>query len=248
MSEGTLVALTPADVAPAQQAIVGWCRQKMITLGKEYTDHLQNIAIAKKYHWKRSNLVAAARRTKQRIQYYQKIGRASALGYLIIPNLPVEVIAVRVDRTSPKWASGHYPTAVNTAQPQQLAAGEGRYVDETLPHQRETWTEQNPKGGGAPVEKSRVVVGGDLGYTEEMDFPITLVKPVVLEATAEALRHRIFDRVGIMRGGAATTVASGRQRRSDPLVVGQIIDPTSPRYSRRVVSFFVAWWLDPEAL
>ena len=35
----------------------------------------------------------------------------------------------------------------------------------------------------------------------------------------------------------------------DPIIVGQIVQPGgNGRYWKKTVSFFVAWWLDPETL
>ena len=69
-----------------------------------------------------------------------------------------------------------------------------------------------------------------------------------MQATSDALHRFLFDQVGIATGGDYATVQSQRRRRSDPMVVGQIIDPRSTKYQRRVVSFFIAWWLNTEDL
>ena len=76
---------------------------------------------------------------------------------------------------------------------------------------------------------------------DDPDFPVVLVKPVVLDATRRAMALRIFDRIGVVTG-----------RKQDPIVVGEIIDPrTNLRWSHRSqrrVTFFIAWWLNPDDL
>ena len=48
---------------------------------------------------------------------------------------------------------------------------------------------------------------------------------------------KLFGGIGLVTG------LGGR----DPIVVGQFMGPKSG-YSQRVVTFFIAWWLDPETL
>jgi hypothetical protein len=64
---------------------------------------------------------------------------------------------------------------------------------------------------------------------------------VVMEATALAMSKRIFDRIGVVTG-----------KKEDPVVVGQIIDPRSKsvwhHQPDRMVTFFIAWWLDTRTL
>lgn len=48
---------------------------------------------------------------------------------------------------------------------------------------------------------------------------------------------RVFDQLGVIQ----------HERKRDPIIVGQIVDPRD-KYRNRVVSFFVAWWLNTETL
>lgn len=253
MENQSLVALTPADVAPAQRQLSDWCTQKMRALGREYRDLSANLRIAKKNRWSRGGLIKAVALTKRRIQYYLKMKRIVEAGYLIIPNLPIELIAVRVDRDNPRYKTARYPSHINEAKPELLPPDTGRYVDETLPHRTATRAQADAQGNvkrdsqGNALKESYAVVG-DSGFREEIDFPLIAVKPIVMQATSDALHRFLFDQVGIATGGDYATVQSQRRRRSDPMVVGQIIDPRSTKYQRRVVSFFIAWWLNTEDL
>jgi hypothetical protein len=72
------------------------------------------------------------------------------------------------------------------------------------------------------------------GY-DEPDFPFALVKPAVLDATQRAMALKVFDTIGVVQND------SGR----DPIMVGQLLDP---RGNGRLVTFFIAWWLDTSTL
>src|SRR5438046_1850505 len=130
LAHRSFVALTPHELPKAQEGIGEWCHAKMRDLGQEYRELSANLAIAKKNRWSRGGLIRAVASTKKRIQYYQKIKAAVKAGYLIIPNFPIEVIAVRVSRIAPKDKEGRWASDINTAQPELLPVGAGRYVDE----------------------------------------------------------------------------------------------------------------------
>lgn len=213
----------------------------MRELGTEYRELSANLAIAKKNRWSRGGLITAVRRTKGRIQYYKKIQTAVRAGYLIIPNFPIEVIAVRVDRDVPVRRTGRWASDVNKADPQLLPVGVGRYVDEI------TFTE--------PVQMTEVQNGKEVAvtrrqtgdYNNEIDFPVIGVKPIIMEATARAMALKLFDRIGIANHTGRTTSAGSR--RADPIVVGQVIDPKyKGRWDEKVITFFVAWWLDTNVI
>jgi hypothetical protein len=225
----TLVALSPTDIPAAQAEIAEWCRRKIHELQVQRSDFIDNARIAAEHQWQFRSLEAAAKRCERTISYYEKIAAAVSEGFLIVPNFDVEVIAVRTDRRKPNRNEPH------EARARLLPVGEGRYVDDK-PHIR-TEAYQATDYQNKPVTRTR-----DLAtrFDENLDFPVLAVKPIVMEATARAMAFKIFDRIGVVTG-----------KREDPVVVGQIIDPRHPyRYQGRpkVVTFFVAWWLDSRTL
>ena len=223
----TLVALTPAEMGPAQAELAAWCTRKIAALQAELVDLDTNLAIVAEAGVKCGAFVAAARRARQRVTYYEKIQAAVQAGYLIVPNMPVDVFAVRVKRSrQPEkvkdWVN--FP-----ATPELLPAGEGRYVDETTTHTVEEY--EGKDWEGKPTTKQRY---HSADY-DAIDFPVTLVKPVVLGAVQRALGEKLFDQLGIVQNTAG----------QDPIVVGQLLDP---RGNRRRCTFFLAWWLDTRSL
>ena len=238
MENLSLVALTPQEIAPAQAQLASWCTAKMRALGKEYAELQANLRVAKRNRWSRGGLINAVGRTKKRISYYQKMKLAVQHGYLIVPNFDIDVIAVRVERDRPPALRDSYPSfKVTNANPELLPAGQGRYVDEAVRFIDYRSAVDDPKRPGQKKTVGDVIVNN---YNEEVDFPVIGIKPQILEAAEHAMALRIFDRIGIVKGG----------KRSDPLLIGQLIDPRSLyiRTSPTVVSFFIAWWLNTEAL
>lgn len=229
-TEQTLVALTPADMAPAQHDLLTWCDGKVAAVQAELRDLETNLELATEHGWKHTTVAAAINRAKKRVLYYEKMKAAVEAGYLIVPNFPIDVFAVRVQRQRQREATSAYAYghAYKEAKAELLPAGEGRYVDEELLTHDESHTETVD---GKTKTISRYVSGD----YDAVDFPVIAVKPAVLAATQRAMALKVFDQVGTV------TNSVGR----DPIVVGRLLDP---RGNGRCVTFFVAWWLDLASL
>lgn len=240
-----LVALTPSDVTLAQQQLRGWCVQKIIALGRDLSEHRQNLRHARAHKWPVKAWQSLERKAKAQMVYYAKIKKAVEAGFLVIPNFPIETIAVRVrEGSKPKQLTAHYDSSVNKVQPTALLpSGHGVYVDEiTSTQYHQNWNKKLNDGKGGWEDYRRTG-----SYNTEVDFPVAIIKPVILEATTRAMALRIFDRIGLANHGGGTQ--SRAMRKSDPIIIGQIINPKSKgRWNEQTVSFFIAWWLDMEAL
>ena len=226
----TLVALTPAELVPAQRALSDWCTNKIKALEAEFTDLAEHQQIAAANGWKLRGLTNSLNRTAKRVTYYEKIKAAVDAGYLVVPNMPVEVFAVRVNRekqpertTNSKW-SRHI-----SAEAQVLPQGQGRYVDDQVFTEDRSYEHTTPEG---KKESVSLYVSG--AY-DEVDFPVRVAAPVVLDATGKAMALKLFDEMGMV-------VNTGSR---DPIIVGRILDP---RGNDRCATFFVAWWLNTKDL
>jgi len=224
----TLVALSPHDVPVAQQQLSTWCRSKIAALGSELRDHRQNLRHARVSKWKTSPWSSLVNKTKRRMIYYAKIKAAVDAGYLVVPNFDIDVFAVKTMRLSPPNTDDH-----TLAQPDLSPPGRGRYVDDVVfSYQRED--ELTHRDG----TKHKRVVDVPTGYDETPDIPLRGVKPIILDATQRAMALRIFDQIGVVK-----------QRRQDPIIVGQVIDPdVNHKFWKKTICFFIAWWLDPSTL
>jgi hypothetical protein len=232
----TVVALTPAEMPAAQQSLLDWCDRKVAALEAEAKDLEEHRAIATANGWKLTAVARQLSLSRRRIEYYGKIKAAVSAGYLIVPNMPVDVFAVRVQRSNPPDMTHEGWNRNMSADPQVLPSGEGRYVSSALVTRKESWDE--PNKDGKMVTKSH---WRSESY-DDVDFPVKAVKPIILDATSRAMGLRIFDQLGIVRDSG---VRRSWGRKGDPIVVGQLIDPRS---QGRGVTFFVAWWLDTATL
>lgn len=229
LAHRSLVALTPQEMGPAQADLASWLNEKIKALEQESKELDEHMLIARANGWKLTSLTANINRTARRITYYDKVKQAVEAGYLVVPNFPVTLMAVRVDREKQPEKTASWRSSVSRAEPQLLPAGQGRYVDEALfTHDH---TSKIPDGKGGERTES-LYASGDY---DEPDFPFAMVKPVVLDATQRAMALKVFDTIGVVRND------SGR----DPIMVGQILDP---RGRNRCVTFFIAWWLDTRSL
>jgi hypothetical protein len=109
-----------------------------------------------------------------------------------------------------------------------IPAGEGEYKNpEPVVHQRNIGTADKPLKQYFAKE------------WQDIDFPFTTAKPQILSATARAMADKVFDEIGVL---------PGKRKREDPIVVGRIIDPRSDRYTKRFVTFLIAWFLETKTL
>lgn len=225
-----LVALTAGELQPTQQALGAWCEAKCKSLDVELADLHEHMLIASSNGWKLRGLQAAISRTEKRVTYYNKMKQAVEAGFLIVPNFPVTVLAVRVARTKPRQVEAPYQGShVFNAVPELLPAGEGRYVDDRLFTVDYSHDLTDEKG-----QKKHVNQYFSSDY-DAPDFPFSAVKPAVLDAAQRAMALRIFDRIGMVENNSGT----------DPIIVGQLLDP---RGNDRRATFFIAWWLNTASL
>jgi hypothetical protein len=130
---------------------------------------------------------------------------------------------------SPEGFTGNYWDRLEQ-QPKGIAGGQGVNVSPIPTKYKREETEVDKATG--KEQKTQTWYADDY---QDIAFPMIAVKPKVLEATQRALALKVFDQLGLV----------GPQRRGDPIMVGRIVNPV---YRDKVVTFFVAWWLDPDTL
>lgn len=229
-----LVALNPGELAQAQSHLIDWCRRKIGELVNDRADAEERLRVTANTALHTDAFTRQVNKAKQEIVYYQKLVTALEAGYLIIPNLPMSLFAVRTKRVNPSGEAYHGAWNVPDVRPQALPQGEGRYVSPrpTVSSRKETeWNEQQKKD----VE----VTLYEAADFREISFPVALVKPSILEATKHALALKLFDEVGIV---------NNQEPKADPIVVGRIRHPQWRNWNQRQTTFFIAWWLNTRSL
>ena len=230
--EMELVAFTPGDLVGAQRNLVTWCEGRIARAGNLVAEASGRVEAARGA-MEIDLFQRQLGRERQHLTFYQKLLAAVREGYLIVPNFPIDVFAVRTTLQRPSTGLGaNWPRGVPSVPAQRLPAGAGRYVSLRPSVFRDDVPERQSDGSTKVVQK---------WFADEMEdvaFPVALVKPAVLGATARALALKIFDEIGLV----------GESPKADPIVVGRIYHPSHRRYAMRAVTFFVAWWLNTERL
>lgn len=164
-------------------------------------------------------------RAANRVAYYEKLIEALRAGYVIVPDLPAQTVAVRVNREKPRRKRHRHSfrriaeSDASSVTAQQLPPGEGRYVTGAdIATEEEADAEGRTKYTSFPV-----------AFQDELDLPAEFLKPRIIERTREAMDLRIFDELSIVTG------------RADPIVVGRILRPGNVWDA---VAFVVAWFVD----
>jgi hypothetical protein len=222
-----LTAMVPSEMVESQKALVVWCDKKVESLKDEENDLALALDHASSQEWKTSALKNQFRLTKKRKEYFEKIKAALLAGYYIIPNFPITIFGIRTERGKPmkmvttrNWGETHEQGAM------ELPTGKGEY--------------KNP----FPIIHQREIMNGEKKETEyfakewdDFEFPITMAKVEIMEATTAAMELGIFDQIGIMPA----------KKKEDPVIIGQIIHKRGP-YTEKITSFMIAWHLNTNVL
>lgn len=226
-TDGPLVACDPAEMATAQKGLLEWARQMREKIAAETEELRQAHEIAARNRWgSRSVLVNQIKRAERRMEFYAKIGSAVEAGYLIVPNFDMDVFAIRTKARVPRggWATHRQQDQVAGFLPE----GEGENVSPHAVYEHDTQLVKNYKG-----EEVRQDIWRPESF-EDVDFPMEVARPVIMERTAEALRLKLFDEMGIARDSKLI-------RRGDPMILGRL---RNPRSTRPDATFFIAWMFD----
>lgn len=221
-----LTATIPMEMVNAQQQIITWCDLKLASLRFESAELLAATEHAKKSKWKFTTLQSQYGKSVRKISYYEKMKSALLEGYYIVPNFPIQMFAVKTKRDRPLPMQTWSYWSNKDQSPQELPETVGEY--------------KNPAPLVERVSK-KDADGKDISESwatdwQDIEFPITMAKPQIMEATSRAMALKIFDQIGIM---PAT-------RNDDPVIIGQIIMKSG--YTQKTVSFMIAWYLDTKVL
>lgn len=227
-----LVARNPVEMQNAQADLAVWLKNKIVEIEIEVKDLDAALNEAVAAGWNLDALRRQLNKTVRHQDFYRKLLAAVEAGYTIIPDIPVEVFAIRVERAGPRGdtVSSDYSARYavpNDEKPDKLAVGQGEYVSPVPEVERQdvvmTKKDQSTftRHYARPDEFRDVV------------FPLRAARVEVMSATKDAMAHKIFDQVAICPA----------KRKADPLIIGQILGPPNG-YSQKCISFIIAWHLN----
>lgn len=223
-----LVALNPGELQEAQGGLVAWIDSRLGDIGPDIEEAAKALQAATEAGINTKALQRALVRLQKRKRYLGKLKAALQAGYLMIPNLPLDLIAVRTDQQNPRQETGSRWDQF-TQSGRVLEQGTGRYVN-PLPL-RSSYVEKDAQG-------KDVRHYFPSSFDEVVDLPLEVARPEVIERTRAALAARLFDQIGVCRDWRDGV-------RGDPIVCGRILDSSNPG---RAMTFFVAWTVDTRAL
>jgi len=242
-----VVANTSEEMEAAQLSLIGWVTKRIALCEAEAAEAAANVELAKKRKWKVSPFQKISKEADSKVVYYKKMRRALELGYTIMPDLPGILMCVRTSQTSPRrnevkvsWGERNLPDAETSCAPE----GEGAYVAPQIKFTR--WDTKIKRPGTEIVDTTNYARAHSFDF--EVDFPVKLVKPQILEQTDKAMLLKIFDEIVVVvpEGSSQNKRQVLRSTRPDPIVLGRIVrNEGSKRIS---CAFLITWWLDTRSL
>jgi hypothetical protein len=234
------VALNSKQLQEANAEVKVFLEAKIVEFDEEIQELEASRALAKSRRWSTQMFWGPIYRATERKSYYVKLLAAVHAGYSIVPNMPCDWFAIRVDRDKPgvrtqtltaDYSFQDYPT-VAPREPDLLKVGEGHYEAPTIQSDETRVWAKDASGKQDSLKALKIY-----NKFDPISFPLAAAHPVVMESTDLAMKQLIFDRIGI--------VPQSVKPKADPLIIGQIQARHDPE---KFVSFLIGWYLDMRTL
>ncbi len=234
MSKTQLIATTPQELAVSQRQLVSLFQEKKKTSEAETYELATAVAEAKNAGLRAPHLQTQLRKAKKQTEYYEKLSRAVASGYYVVPNMPIEVFAVRRDGDGVRSSTSRRSWETFEQLEGQLPAEVGDYWN-PVPVKNSYFERE-----GKPGEEKSVKYYYPVALTDDIRLPGRVDDVRLIPPIKAALSLKTFDDIGI----APQTVG-------DPMLIGRIRRPgrrpdNGQWASSDYVCFLIAWFVDPE--
>jgi hypothetical protein len=233
-----VIARSSTEMKHAQARLVEWFTGKVNEEKVALRDIQQAIESAEMNRLTVRGLVSAERRQRQRVVFYDKCRAAVEAGYQIIPDMGMDIFAIRTDRKNPSHqhatSTYNYPS-LRDEEARALPPGEGRYVSPQQLVRRGDFKVKDQAGKEITKWFTQTVDHGDV------EFPVIAAAPALMSAASEALALKLFDEIGVVVPQA---------QHPDPILIGRIRSRggRAPASSERRMAFLIAWWIDLRSL
>lgn len=188
-----LVATNPVEMEASQKDLKAWLEKKIESLDVDIVDFNRTINVARENKWNTSGMVRLRNKAVDSQEFYAKVLAAVEAGFTIIPDFPVDIFAIRVERELP---SGDTDTSTKRA-----------YVSPVPEVDDYSAMRSDGKGGAEQYWRRNPMA------FQDVVFPLRAARVEVMNATSEAMARKIFDQIGICPA----------ERKADPLIIGQIL-------------------------
>ena len=123
-----VLARNPSEVQEAQGHLLAWADRKLEIERLAVTEAEQNLEQSKKLKIRTQAWSYQVTHARGRVIFYEKLRAAIEAGYYIVPNFPVQLIAVRTDKKKLRRFTAHGTTHAPDVKSELPPVGEGRYV------------------------------------------------------------------------------------------------------------------------
>jgi hypothetical protein len=187
--EHFLIARNPQEMSSAQAELVSFFALKVKQEENELLILCDAVDHAKKNKWGVSALNRQISLTRGRKVFYEKALDASKEGFTLIPNVPCDVFAVRVNRYGPQHETeqryNHNKDVLMPVDSGKLPSGEGRYESALAEIASEKRVEQIP---GKEAITRYFATAQDY---RDVQFPLIAARPAIMDTTALAMSKKM---------------------------------------------------------
>lgn len=228
-SDLELTATQSDDMAHCQSVMIEWAAQKIFACEADELELKTAYEHAVNHKWKSCVLQRHWKKAEGRTEFYRKFKAALEAGYVIVPNFPVTVFLIRTDHKRPFRMLTNGDWSYDLRQKSNvLPAGEGDYknpLPDVFRRRISASTDKNPQATTVQQWAEK---------WKDIDFPINMAKPQLMEATTRAMALNIFDEFGVL---------PSPYKKEDPMIVGRIL-----RKDGHAISFMIVWYLNTRDL
>lgn len=230
MASTLVIASDPKELAAGQHRLIDQMSGKIEAAVVEAQEAKGMVAQMQTAGLNASSARRMHRRATARVTFLTKVRSALAAGYVMMPDMPGDVVAVRTDKENPPdlYVNKSGTWNLKDVMSRSLPEGDGKYVSQG-PRYLETSEAVTQRDGTFKNEKRYYACGMGMPDLDRM-----FVKPEVVSRTAGALMSKLFDEVVTLK-----PTRSGRGR-TDPIVFGRIIDGGTGKSC----AFLIAWFVD----
>lgn len=242
-----VAARTLEEMNVAQKKLIAWAERKYQKMLEEKKSVEANLEIAKKRKWATAPFTKLVSEAQKKAEFYEKVKAALEAGYTIIPDMPMDVFAVRTSKkkvkenrasTSIQYGGQAWVKDQETNNP---PLEDGKFVRPKAIEGVSQWDGKNKDGSVNKMETRWAK-----GFMEDIDFPFKFARPTVLNDTAKALSEKIFDQIGVAPSTNGGTTTRHRRAKGDPMVIGRIFYRKG--WQEKGISFLVSWFIDSKDL
>ncbi len=235
MNDRVLVASTPAEMSTLQHSLIQEMQTKIdaAMVEAQAAHDMKEQMLAARLSPAKAKIVH--RRATARVGFLTKCHAALQAGYFMMPDMPGDVVAVRLGREMPlpanrRWRSHWRGIPDETGQGLPVGVGEYRSPRQSI-ETRRVPTGKMLSDGKTPEQapEHRAIELRDPDGLHKR-----FVKPAVMARTAAAMATKVFDEI-VAVGGTAVA----RRKDRDPIVLGRIVDPVNNRVAAFLIVSFV---------